>query len=128
HDIGKAINPTMVEGQIIGGIAMGLGAALGEELISEDGRAVTPAYLNCALPLPADLPRIRPILIEEGDPGGPYGAKSIGELSLIPAAPAVANAVYDAIAVRIRELPITPEKILRALAEKEHRPRPRHRM
>jgi CO/xanthine dehydrogenase FAD-binding subunit len=128
HDIGKAINPTMVEGQIIGGIAMGLGAVLGEELIYEDGRAVNPAYLNYALPRAADLPRIRPILIEEGDPGGPYGAKSIGELSLIPAAPAVANAIYDAIGVRIRELPITPEKILRALAEKEHRPRRRHRI
>src|SRR4029078_733473 len=128
HDIGKAINPTMVEGQIIGGIAMGLGAVLGEELIYEDGRAGNPAYLNYALPRAADLPRIRPILIAEGDPGGPYGAKSIGELSLIPAAPAVANAIYDAIGVRIRELPITPEKILRALAKKEHRPRRRHRI
>jgi len=115
-------------GQIVGGVAMGLGAVLGEELIYEDGRAVNPAYLNYALPRAADLPRIRPILIEEGDPGGPYGAKSIGELSLIPAAPAVANAIYDAIGVRIRELPITPEKILRALAEKEHRPRRRHRI
>jgi CO/xanthine dehydrogenase Mo-binding subunit/CO/xanthine dehydrogenase FAD-binding subunit len=128
HDIGKAINPTMVEGQIIGGIAMGLGAVLGEELIYEAGRPVNPAYLNYALPRAADLPRIRPILIEEGDPGGPYGAKSIGELSVIPAAPAVANAIYDAIGVRIRELPITPDKILRALAAKERKPPRRNRI
>ncbi len=128
HDIGKAINPTMVEGQIIGGIAMGLGAVLGEELIYEAGQPVNPAYLNYALPRAADLPRIRPILLEAGDPGGPYGAKSIGELSVIPAAPAVANAIYDAVGVRIRELPITPDKILRALAEKEGKPRRRHRI
>ena len=128
HDIGKAINPTMVEGQIIGGIAMGLGAALGEELIYEEGRLVNPAYLNYALPRAADLPRIRPILIEEGDPGGPYGAKSIGELSVIPAAPAVANAIYDAVGVRIRELPITPDKILRALRASEGRRARRHRI
>lgn len=128
HDIGKAINPTLVEGQIIGGIAMGLGATLAEELIYEAGRPVNPAYLHYALPRAADLPRIRPILIEEGDPGGPYGAKSIGELSLIPAAPAVANAIYDAIGVRLRELPFTPDKILRALAEKERKPARAHRI
>jgi CO/xanthine dehydrogenase Mo-binding subunit/CO/xanthine dehydrogenase FAD-binding subunit len=128
HDIGTAINPTMVEGQIIGGIAMGLGAVLGEELIYEGGRTVNPAYLNYALPRAADLPRIRPIIIEGADPGGPYGAKSIGELSVIPAAPAVANAIYDAIGVRIRELPITPDKILRALAEKDGRSRRQHRV
>ncbi len=124
HDIGRAINPTLVEGQIIGGVAMGLGAALGEELIYEAGRPVNPAYLHYALPRAADLPRIRPILLEEGDPNGPYGAKSIGELGVIPAAPALANAVYDAVGVRIRELPLTPDKVLRALREKEGR-RPR---
>jgi CO/xanthine dehydrogenase Mo-binding subunit/CO/xanthine dehydrogenase FAD-binding subunit len=128
HDIGRAINPTMVEGQIIGGVAMGLGAALGEELIYEAGRPVNPAYLSYPLPRAADLPRIRPILIEDPDPNGPYGAKSIGELGVIPAAPAVANAIYDAIGVRIRELPITPDKILQALAEKERKPKRRHRI
>jgi CO/xanthine dehydrogenase FAD-binding subunit len=123
HDIGTAINPTLVEGQIIGGVAMGLGAALGEELIYEAGRMVNPAYLHYALPRAADLPRIRPILIEGGDPNGPYGAKSIGELGVIPPAPALANAVYDAIGVRIRELPITPDKVLTALREKQGRQR-----
>jgi len=128
HDIGRAINPTMVEGQIIGGIAMGLGAVLGEELIYEDGRPVNPAYLHYALPRAADLPRIRPILIEDPDPNGPYGAKSIGELSVVPAASAVANAIYDAVGIRLRELPFTPEKVLAALAEKEGRRKRRHRI
>jgi len=121
HDIGRAINPTMVEGQIVGGVAMGLGAVLGEELIYENGRPVNPAYLHYALPRAADLPRIRPILIEDPDPNGPYGAKSIGELGVIPVAPAVANAIYDAVGIRLRELPFTPDKVLAALAEKEGR-------
>src|SRR6185295_10653952 len=121
HDIGRAINPTMVEGQIVGGVAMGLGAVLGEELIYENGRPVNPAYLNYALPRAADLPRIRSILIEDPDPNGPYGAKSIGELGVIPVAPAVANAIYDAVGIRLRELPFTPDKVLAALAEKEGR-------
>lgn len=118
HDIGRAINPTLVEGQIIGGVAMGLGAALGEELIYEAGKPVNAAYLNYALPRASDMPRVRTILIEEGDAAGPYGAKSIGELGVVPAAPAIANAIYDAVGVRIRDLPITPDKVLRALAEK----------
>lgn len=121
HDVGRAINPTMVEGQIIGGAAMGLGAVLGEELIYENGRPVNPSYLNYALPRAADLPRIRPILIEDPDPNGPYGAKGIGELGVIPAAPAVANAIYDAVGIRLRELPFTPDKVLAALAAKEGR-------
>ena len=128
HDIGRAINPTMVEGQIIGGVAMGLGAVLGEELIYENGRPVNPAYLNYALPRAADLPRIRPILIEDPDPNGPYGAKSIGELAVIPVAPAVANAIYDAVGIRLRELPFTPDKVLRALAHKEGRRERSHRL
>src|SRR4029077_16389506 len=121
HDIGRAINPTMVEGQIVGGVAMGLGAVLGEELIYENGRPVNPAYLHYALPRAADLPRVRSILIEDPDPNGPYGAKSIGELGVIPAAPAVANAIYDAVGIRLRDLPFTPDKVLAALAEKDGR-------
>jgi CO/xanthine dehydrogenase Mo-binding subunit/CO/xanthine dehydrogenase FAD-binding subunit len=123
HDIGTAINPTLVEGQIAGGAAMGLGAALGEELIYEQGKLVNQAYLHYALPRAADLPRIRAILVEGGDPKGPYGAKSVGEVCTTPPAPAVANAVFDAIGVRIRHLPITPDKILTALAQKEGRRR-----
>ncbi|HYK97228.1 MAG TPA: molybdopterin cofactor-binding domain-containing protein [Candidatus Acidoferrales bacterium] len=123
HDIGKAINPMMVEGQIIGGVVMALGAVLGEELIYENGRPVNPTYINYALPRAADVPRVRPILVEDPDPNGPYGAKSIGELAVIPAAPAIANAIYDAVGIRLRDLPFTPDKVLAALAAKEHRRR-----
>jgi CO/xanthine dehydrogenase Mo-binding subunit/CO/xanthine dehydrogenase FAD-binding subunit len=123
HDIGLAINPTATEGQAIGGAVMGLGAALGEELILEQGRTVNPAYLHYALPRAADVPRIRPILIEGGDPRGVYGAKAIGECSINPPASAIANAVHDAVGIRIRDLPITPDKILTALAAREGRRR-----
>jgi CO/xanthine dehydrogenase Mo-binding subunit/CO/xanthine dehydrogenase FAD-binding subunit len=126
HDLGTAINPIGAESQIIGGVAMGLGAALGEELIYEGGRLVNPAYINYALPRAADLPPIRPILVEGEDPKGPYGAKGVGEISLVPAPAAVANAVAHAAGVRIRELPITPDKILTALAGDQ--PRRRYRL
>ena len=116
HDVGKAINPTMVEGQIAGGVVMGLGAALREELIHEKGRLANGAYIHYALPRAADLPRIRPILIEGEDAKGPYGAKAVGELGINPPAPAIANAVYDAIGIRFRDLPITPDKVMEALA------------
>ncbi|NKQ51708.1 molybdopterin-dependent oxidoreductase [Amycolatopsis sp. K13G38] len=127
HDVGTAINPTAVEGQIIGGAAMGLGAALGEELIREGGRVVNNTYLHYAVPRNADLPSIRAVIVNGHDEAGPYGAKSVGEMSIIPPGAAVANAVYDAIGVRIRELPITPDKVLTALAERDGRVR-RHRL
>ncbi len=126
HDVGRAINPVMVNGQIVGGAVMGLGAALGEELIREGGRVVNPAYVNYALPGAADLPSVRPIIVESYDSAGPYGAKSVGEMSIIPPGAAVANAVYDAVGVRIRELPITPDKVLTALARREGRTRRFH--
>ncbi|MEU8798413.1 molybdopterin cofactor-binding domain-containing protein [Spirillospora sp. NPDC048819] len=128
HDIGRAINPVMAEGQVIGGVAQGLGAALGEELIYESGRPVNPAYINYALPRAADLPPVRVVLIEGDEEAGPYDAKSVGEMPIVPPAPAVANAVYDAIGVRIRDLPITPDKVLRALAERDGLPARRHRL
>ena len=116
HDVGVAINPTLVEGQITGGAAMGLGAALGEELVREGGRIVNTGYLHYAMPRNADLPSIRPVIVANPDETrGPYGAKAVGEMSIIPPGAAVANAVADAIGVRIRELPITPDKILTAL-------------
>lgn len=112
HDCGVALNPTGVEGQIVGGVVMGLGAALGEELLYAGGRPVNPAYLHYALPRAADLPPIRTVLVEHADPAGPYGAKSVGEISLNPVAAAVANAVAHATGVRVRDLPITPDKVL----------------
>lgn len=123
HDVGRALNPTAVEGQIVGGAAMGLGAALGEELVREGGRVVNPTYLHYAMPRSADLPSIRPVIVNAEDPAGPYGAKSVGEMSIVPPGAAVANAVRDAVGVRITELPITPEKVITALAEQEGRRR-----
>lgn len=123
HDIGTALNPVMVHGQIAGGVQMGGGAAFGEEMIHEQGRAVNPALINYAMARAGDLPRIRTMLLEGGDPVGPHGAKGIGELCNTPPAPAIANAVYDATGVRVRELPITPDKIMDGLAEREGRRR-----
>ncbi|CAM5317765.1 molybdopterin cofactor-binding domain-containing protein [Eoetvoesiella caeni] len=118
HDVGVAINPTFVEGQMAGGVVMGLGAALGEEIIQEQGKVVNASYMHYALPRAADVPRIRTILVEGYDEHGPYGAKGTGELGVNPPASVISNAVYDAIGVRVRELPITPDKILNALAQK----------
>ena len=126
HDIGFALNRIATEGQVIGGAVMGLGAALSEEVIFEQGKMINPAYLYYALPRAADVPRIRPILIEGGDPLGPYGAKAVGECSINPPPSVISNAVYDAIGVRVRELPITPDKIISALAQRENRRRRHH--
>ncbi|MDQ4116803.1 MAG: molybdopterin-dependent oxidoreductase, partial [Actinomycetota bacterium] len=128
HDAGRALNPTAVEGQIVGGAAMGIGAALGEELVREGGRVVNAGFLHYALPRNADLPSIRPIVVPGHDDAGPFGAKSVGEMSIIPPGAAIANAVHDAVGVRLRELPLTPDKVLRALREKEGWPARRHRI
>jgi CO/xanthine dehydrogenase FAD-binding subunit len=121
HDSGVPVNPIDFEGQITGGVVMGIGAALGEEVIYEGGRVVNPSYMNYAMPRAADLPRIRPISVGQVDPVGPYGAKSIGEIALNPTAASVANAIAHAVGIRIRDLPITPDKVLAALREKQGR-------
>lgn len=117
HDSGTPINPIGLDSQIIGGMAMGLGAALGEDLIYDEGRLVNKAYLNYPLPRAADLPPIRPIVVDSHDQHGPHGAKGVGEIVLVPTAAAVANAVAHATGVRIRELPLTPDRVLTALHE-----------
>lgn len=123
HDSGTALNPMDAEGQVTGGVAMALGAALGEELQYEQGKVVGSGYVDYALPRAGDLPPIRVELLEHPDPRGPYGAKGIGEIALNPTGAALANAVANAIGVRIRELPITPDKILSAVAERDGRSR-----
>ena len=123
HDVGRAINPMAVEGQIHGGISMGLGYALYEEVLLKEGKVLNPNFADYALPTALEMPPIETILIETDDPAGPFGAKGIAEPANIPTAPAIANAVYDAVGVRIRDLPITPEKVLRALREKEEKAR-----
>jgi 4-hydroxybenzoyl-CoA reductase alpha subunit len=119
HDVGRAINPMAVEGQIHGGVSMGLGYGLYEELVVQDGQVLNPNFADYALPTAKDMPPIDSIIVETDDPAGPFGAKGMAEPACIPTAPAIANAVYDAVGVRIRELPITPEKVLKSLKEKE---------
>jgi len=114
HDVGRAINPTLVEGQIEGGIAQGLGMALMEEFIPHQGENLHD-YL---IPTFGDIPAIESILIEDSSPVGPFGAKGIGEQALIPTAPAILNALYDAAGVRIYKLPATPDKVRAAIRAK----------
>ena len=116
HDSGAALNRAAAEGQAVGAMAMGLGAALGEELVYEQGRLVNPSLLEYAAPRAPDLPPIRAVLLDGHDPAGPYGAKGIGEIGVVPAPAAVANAVANATGVRIREVPLTPEKLLPLLS------------
>lgn len=118
HDVGRAINPMYVEGQIEGGIQMGLGYALTEELVVRQGRVLNPNFLDYRLPTALDMPQIETILIESADPEGPFGAKGVGEMGCNPTAAAIANAVYDATGVLMTRLPMTPENVLRALRER----------
>ncbi|HLB12800.1 MAG TPA: xanthine dehydrogenase family protein molybdopterin-binding subunit [Dehalococcoidia bacterium] len=115
HDCGFAINPLSVQGQIDGSSIMGAGYALAEELERRDGTTMNPSLLDYRMPTSLDACEVLGGLVESMDPGGPYGAKEAGEGLMVGAAPAIANAVYDAIGVRINELPITPEKVLRAI-------------
>jgi CO/xanthine dehydrogenase Mo-binding subunit len=109
----------MAEGQIEGGVIQGLGYALFEDLVMEEGLVLNPNLQDYRIPYVNDIPKIVSILVESQDPEGPYGAKGLGEPPIIPTAAAIANAIYDAVGVRIKTLPITPEKILKALKEKE---------
>jgi 4-hydroxybenzoyl-CoA reductase alpha subunit len=116
HDCGRAFNPLLVEGQTEGSVYMALGEALMEEQVfRKNGLHKIPSILDYKSPTTLETPEIETILVETIDPEGPYGAKEAGQGPLLPVVPAVANAVYDAIGVRIREIPITPDKILRAL-------------
>ncbi|MDH3595888.1 MAG: xanthine dehydrogenase family protein molybdopterin-binding subunit [Rhodospirillales bacterium] len=119
HDVGQAINPDAVAGQIEGGAAMGQGYALSEELCYEEGRPTTPSFSEYLIPTAMDVPRYQSIILESRSGLGPFGAKGIGEPALTPVAPAIANAVADAIGVRVFDLPITPEKIVMALRRAE---------
>jgi xanthine dehydrogenase molybdenum-binding subunit len=118
HDVGRAINPMLLEGQVYGGVTQGIGYALTERLILQDGKVMNPNFLDYKMLTAKDVPNIETIVVETNDPFGPFGAKGIGEPGLVPTAPAIANAIYDAVGVRIKDLPITPEKVLAALKEK----------
>jgi carbon-monoxide dehydrogenase large subunit len=122
HDLGKAINPMSCEQQIEGAVIMGLSNTLFEEFKLDKGRVLNDTLADYKLATMEDLPEIVPILVESVHTEGPFGAKGIGEPAAAPTAPAIANAIYDAIGVRIKELPITPDKILAALRDKGLKP------
>jgi carbon-monoxide dehydrogenase large subunit len=118
HDVGRVLNPLNCEQQIEGALVTGVGIALLEELIVREGKPVNTNFLDYRIPTSLEAPEVTAIFVEAAHKDGPYGAKGVGEPALAPTAPAIGNAVYDAIGVRIKDLPITPEKILNALKEK----------
>jgi nicotinate dehydrogenase medium molybdopterin subunit len=115
HDSGTVVNPLLTHGQICGGVAMGIGLALTEQMLFKDGRVLNPNFMDYVVPTALDVPDIEVIHCETPDPTSTFGVKAVGEASIVPTAPAVINAIYDAVGVRIYDLPATPEKILRAL-------------
>jgi 4-hydroxybenzoyl-CoA reductase subunit alpha len=118
HDCGRALNPVSVEGQIIGSVWMGMGQALTEEMVWKDGMLMNPGLLEYRSPSSVESPEVEPIIVESIDPEGPFGAKECSEGSLAATIPAIANAIYDAVGVRLHESPFTPERVLAALRAK----------
>ncbi|MFV2039943.1 MAG: xanthine dehydrogenase family protein molybdopterin-binding subunit, partial [Acidimicrobiales bacterium] len=119
-DVGRLLTRQALEGQMYGGIVQGIGYALYEEVLSSEGRVLNPGFTDYKIPSAADLEfPIELHWVVTNDPAGPFGAKGAGEAGIVATAPAVANAIYDAVGVRIRDLPITPEKVLAALAERD---------
>jgi 4-hydroxybenzoyl-CoA reductase alpha subunit len=115
HDCGRAINPMLVEGQLEGSVVGGMGQALYEEVIVENGQVMNPSFLDYGFPTFLEMPEIEAIEVETNDPVGPFGAKEAGEGTQLSPAPAIVNAIYDAIGANFSELPVTPEKVLQAL-------------
>ncbi|HVG21490.1 MAG TPA: molybdopterin cofactor-binding domain-containing protein [Blastocatellia bacterium] len=121
HDIGQSINPVLVMGQVEGGVYMGLGEALMEEMTYRANRNVVhkfPSMLEYKSPTTLEMCDVKTYLVEDPDPNGPFGAKEVGQGPLLPVPPAVVNAVYDAVGVRVDEVPVTPEKVLAAIRAK----------
>jgi CO/xanthine dehydrogenase Mo-binding subunit len=120
HDCGRALNPVSVEGQVIGSVWMGMGQALTEEMVWKDGMLMNPGLLEYRSPSSVESPDIEPIIVESVDPEGPFGAKECSEGSLAATIPAIANAIYDAVGIRLHESPFTPERVLAALRAKKN--------
>ena len=120
HDCGRALNPVSVEGQIIGSVWMGMGQALTEEMVWKDGMLMNPGLLEYRSPSSVESPEVVPIIVESIDPEGPFGAKECSEGALAATIPAIANAIYDAVGVRMHESPFTPERVLAALRAKKN--------
>jgi 4-hydroxybenzoyl-CoA reductase subunit alpha len=120
HDCGRALNPVSVEGQIIGSVWMGMGQALTEEMVWKDGMLMNPGLLEYRSPSSVESPEVEAIIVESIDPEGPFGAKECSEGSLAATIPAIANAIYDAVGVRLHESPFTPDRVLAALRAKKN--------
>ena len=118
HDSGRIVNPTTAHGQVHGAVLMSIGETLMENILFDDaGRVLNPNLHEYLIPTSMEAPRISSGFVESYEPRGPFGAKELGEGATLPVLGAVANAIYDATGVRITELPITPERILRGLKE-----------
>ena len=119
HDCGRALNPMAVEGQVIGSVYMGFGQAMQEEMVWHGGRLMNPSLLEYRIPTTLENPEIECIIVESKDPEGPFGAKEAGEGSLAATIPAIANAIFDAVGVRIATVPFSPEVVLDAIKKKQ---------
>ena len=121
-DAGKAINPDLVNGQIVGGLVQGLATVLYEDMRYDDkGKLLNPNFTDYKIPTSLDIPdEIIPIIVEVPQPDGPFGARGVGEHTMIPAAPMIANAVEDAVGIRIKSMPVTAEKVALSLWEGEN--------
>ena len=119
QDAGKAIHPSYVEGQIQGGVAQGIGWALNEEYyMSDEGQMMNSSLLDYRMPTSLDLPMIDTVIVEVPNPNHPFGVRGVGEVSIVPPMAAIANAIYDAVGVRMTELPMNPAAVRKALAAK----------
>jgi 4-hydroxybenzoyl-CoA reductase subunit alpha len=124
HDCGRALNPVSVEGQVIGSVWMGLGQALQEEMVWKDGLLMNPGLLEYKSPSAVESPEIVTYIVESIDPEGPFGAKEASEGSLAACIPAISNAIFDAIGVRLRESPFTPDRVLAAIKARNEAQKP----
>ncbi len=116
HDVGRAINRQQVEGQIEGCLAQAVGYALTENLVTREGKILTPHFSTYLLPTTLDMPTdVYPILLELADPNGPFGARGVAEMPLVPFAAAVASAIHAATGAWVTQLPMTPERVLEAI-------------
>jgi xanthine dehydrogenase molybdenum-binding subunit len=122
QDVGKAIHPAYVEGQIQGSVVQGIGWALNEEYVyDETGRLLNTSFLDYRIPTCQDVPAIEAVIVEVPNPGHPYGVRGVGEMSIVPPPAAIANAIYNAVGVRMSVLPMSPARLLEALWAKEAR-------
>ena len=120
-DVGRAINPRSVEGQMDGGFVQGLGFALTEEIVFDNGRVVNPTLMDYKVPTSKDVPfHMQTIIVESPEPDGPFGAKGVGEIGLVPVPAAIANAIADATGARLHRLPMTPERVLNFMLPPEN--------